>query len=132
MSPLSLQRLVHKLFFKAGILKKKTGTTRYELTVHGIRKFFRTQMAYLGVEREYINYMMGHKTDTYFDAEMKGEEYLRHIYQRSGISIQPQAEIGKLTILREFIQKLGLDPDDILKPELLAKPSIANLTCFKA
>lgn len=114
-----LERRVHKLFFKAGILQKKQGTIRYDLTVHGIRKFFSTQMSFLGVQREYIQYMMGHKTDRYFDAELEGIEYLRHVYKMSNISIRPQAEIGKLTILREIMHRLGLNPEEILKPETL-------------
>jgi integrase len=119
LSVLELQRRIHKLFFKAGILQKKQGTIRYDLTVHGIRKFFSTQMSFLGVQREYIQYMMGHKTDRYFDAELEGIEYLRHVYKMSNISIRPQAEIGKLTILREIMHRLGLNPEEILKPETL-------------
>lgn len=114
-----LQTRVQNLFFKAGIRRKKQGTIRYDLTVHGIRKFFSTQMSFLGVQKEYIQYMMGHKTDRYFDAELEGIEYLRHVYKMSNISIRPHAEIGKLTILREIIHRLGLNPEEILKPDAL-------------
>jgi hypothetical protein len=83
LSALELQRRIHALFFKTGILEKKIGTKRYELNVHCIRKFFRTQMCLLGVEKNYIEYMMGHKTDPYFDVEVKGVDYftpcLRHV-----------------------------------------------------
>jgi integrase len=117
-SPLSLQRGIHKLYFRTGILIRKPATTRYDVTAHALRKFFRTQMAFLGVEKEYIEYMIGHKTDTYFDAKMKGVEYLRHVYEKSAISIRPQAEIGKLTLLRELIFKLGLNPSEVLNPNI--------------
>jgi len=110
----SMEGRIHKLCFKSGILTKKAGTVRYEFSSQSFRKFFRTQMAFLGVEREYIEYMMGHETDTYFDAEMKGIEYLKHIYQQSGISIRAQPEIGKIVLLKELILKLGLNPQDVL------------------
>ena len=59
---------------------------RYDLRAHSIRKFFRTQMASLGVDRDYIEYMMGHTISTYHDIKMKGIEYLRGIYLASGLS----------------------------------------------
>jgi hypothetical protein len=114
----AISQKIHKLCFQAGILIKKSGTRRYEFNPHSFRKFFRTQMAFLGVEKEYIEYMIGHKTDTYFDAQMKGLEYLRHIYQQSGISIGLQPEIQKVTLIKELILKLGLNPQEILKDDI--------------
>jgi integrase len=123
MAPESIEDRIHKLCFKSGVLTHKTGTVRYEFSPHSFRKFFRTQMAFLGVEREYINYMLGHKTDTYFDAEMKGIEYLRHVYQKSGISIKPQPEIGKIVLLKELILKLGLNPQEVLNQDFANQSS---------
>lgn len=70
------------------------------------RKFFRSQMAFLGVDRDYIEFMVGHRTDHYLDVKMIGVEYLRQVYQMSGISIRPQPETNKLVILKQTIQKL--------------------------
>jgi integrase len=113
-----LQNVIHRLYFKAGVLIKKAGTERYEFNVHSLRKFFRTQMAFLGVDSKYVNYMMGHKSDRYFDAQLKGPEYLRHIYQKSGISIRQEDNLdaGKLAMIRDLIFKLGLNPEQVLNP----------------
>jgi hypothetical protein len=78
-------------------------------------------MAFQGVDRDYIEYMMGHKTDHYLDVKMMGIEYLRRIYQMSGISIWPQPETDKLVILKQTMQKLGLNPEEVLRPEILTQ-----------
>ena len=124
MASITLQKELHKLCFRAGVLTQKSKVKRYEFSPHSFRKFFRTQMAFLGVDKEYINYMLGHKTDTYFDAEMKGIEYLRHIYQQSGISIRPQPETSKITLLKELIFKLGLNPKEILNEKVATQPNL--------
>jgi intergrase/recombinase len=52
-----------------------------------IRKFFRTQLAALGVQTDYIEHMMGHTISTYHDIQMKGintyAEYTQHPDQAS-------------------------------------------------
>ncbi len=59
-------KLVHSLYHRAGLLKKnKNGG--YELRVHSIRKFFKTQLMALGVGEAYVDYSMGHKGSTYHD-----------------------------------------------------------------
>jgi hypothetical protein len=47
-------------------------------------------MASLGVDRGYIEYMMGHTISTYHDIEMKSTEYLRGIYLAAGLGIKPK------------------------------------------
>ncbi len=80
---------------------------KYELRVHSIRKYFRTQMAALGVERDYIEYMMGHIISTYHDIRMKGIEFLRGIYTASGLSIKPKTRVSKIDALKEIIRAWG-------------------------
>jgi intergrase/recombinase len=36
----------------------------YELGVHSLRKYFKTQLLALGVQPDYVDYMMGHTVDT--------------------------------------------------------------------
>jgi len=103
-----LQTTIHKLFFRSGVLAKKAGTTRYPFNVHSIRKFFRTQMHFLGVDTKYVDYMMGHKIgDSYFDAILQGEEYLRLIYQKSGISIRQDNDLynEKIAYVTSFLER---------------------------
>jgi integrase len=49
--------ILHRLMAQAGFLGSKVGK-RYTVRPHSIRKFFRTQMAALGVQTDYIEYMM--------------------------------------------------------------------------
>jgi intergrase/recombinase len=41
----------------------------YDLRVHSLRKYFKTQMLALGVQADYVDYMMGHTIDTYHDIQ---------------------------------------------------------------
>jgi hypothetical protein len=66
-----IYQLIHALYFKAGLLKKDQNGG-YDLRVHSLCKFFKTQLMALGVQADYIDYMMGHTVDTYHDIEMKG------------------------------------------------------------
>ena len=47
----------------------------YELRVHSLRKYFKTQLLALGVQPDYVDYMMGHTVDTYHDVQMKGVDF---------------------------------------------------------
>jgi aryl-alcohol dehydrogenase-like predicted oxidoreductase len=106
---------------QAGLLGSKVGR-RYAMRPHSIRKFFRTQMAALGVNTDYIEYMMGHKISTYHDVQMKGVEFLRNIYAASGISIKPKTRVSKIDALKEIIRAWGMNPEEILAKEALSKP----------
>jgi len=92
------------------------------LRPHSIRNFFRTQLAALGVNTDYIEYMMGHKVNTYHDVKMLGVERLRQIYARSGLSIKPKATSHKLEMLKEFTRSLGLDPEKIIVRDPISEP----------
>ena len=89
---------------------------------HSIRKFFRTQMAALGVQTDYIEYMMGHTISTYHDIQMKGIDFLRGIYVASGLSVAQKAAPNRIQILKEIVRSFGLNPDEILTREALEKP----------
>jgi len=119
----SIHRTVHRLYVKAGLLTKNPRGRRYDLRAHSIRKFFRTQMAALGVDRDYIEYMMGHTISTYHDIKMKGTEYLRGIYIASGLSIRPKTRLSKIDALKEIIRAWGLNPEEILTRDALTRPN---------
>jgi len=119
----SVHKIVHELYVKAGLLPQKPVGRCYELRVHSIRKFFRTQLAALGAQTDYIEYMMGHTISTYHDIQMKGIEYLRGIYAASGLSIKPKTRISKIDALKEIIRAWGLNPEEILTRDALTKPN---------
>jgi hypothetical protein len=123
LTPDSIHRIVHRLYIKAGLLASKPRGRRYDLRAHSIRKFVRTQMASLGVDRDYIEYMMGHTISTYHDIKMKGIEYLRGIYIASGLSIKPKTRVSKIDALKEIIRAWGLNPEEILTRDALARPN---------
>ncbi len=80
-------------------------------------------MAALGVDRDYIEYMMGHTISTYHDIKMKGIEFLRGIYLASGLSIKPKTRVSKIDALKEIIRAWGLNPEEILTKNALTKPN---------
>ena len=53
LTPPAIHKLIHDLYVKAGLVQAKPSGRRYDLRAHSIRKFFRTQMAALGVDRDY-------------------------------------------------------------------------------
>jgi hypothetical protein len=112
--------VVHHLYFKAGLLVSSSGSCKdYDLRVHSVRKFFRTEMSARDVERDYIDFMMGHKVCNYHDIKMKGIEYLRGIYLTSGIGIQPKIRLNKIDVLKEIMCAWGLNPEEILTRKAL-------------
>ena len=119
----AVHKLVHELYQKAGLIPEKSVGRRYDLRVHSIRKFFRTQLAALGMPTDYIEYMMGHTISTYHDIEMKGIEYLRDIYSASALSIKPKTKVSKIDALKEIIRAWGLNPDEILTKDALTRPN---------
>ncbi|WNZ30064.1 MAG: site-specific integrase [Candidatus Bathyarchaeota archaeon] len=116
-----IYKLVHNLYFKAGLLKPGYGGS-YTLKVHSIRKFFKTQLLSLGVQPDYVDYMMGHTIDVYHDIQMKGIDYLRNIYAASGLSIAPKTQTSKIDALKEIIRAWGLNPEEILTREAMTTP----------
>jgi hypothetical protein len=109
---------------KAGLVTSNPRGRRYDLRAHSIRKFFRTQMASLGVQTDYIEYMMGHTISTYHDIRMKGIEFLRGIYMTSSLSIKPKTKVNKIDALKEIMRAWGLNPEEILTRDALTRPNI--------
>jgi len=122
LTPAAIHKLIHDLYVKAGLVQAKPFGRRYDLRAHSIRKFFRTQMAALGVDRDYIEYMMGHTISAYHDIKMKGVEFLRGIYIASGLSIKPKTRMSKIYALKEIIRAWGLNPEEILTKQALTQP----------
>lgn len=121
LTPSQFYNILHRLMAQAGLLGSKVGR-RYAMRPHSIRKFFRTQMAALGVQTDYIEYMMGHTISTYHDIQMKGIEFLRGVYAASGMCIKPKTKPSRMEMLKEMVRALGLNPEEILTKEALAMP----------
>jgi hypothetical protein len=117
-----MHSVIHNLYVKAGLVTNNPRGRRYDLRARSIRKFFRTQLAILGIQTDYVEYMMGHTISTYHDIRMKGIEYLRGIYMASGLSIKPKTRLNKLDALKEIIRAWGLNPDQVLSKEALMQP----------
>jgi hypothetical protein len=58
--------------------------------------------------------MMGHIVDTYNDVQSKGVEFLRNIYDASGLTIKPKLNVSKIDTIKEIIRVLGGNPEEIL------------------
>lgn len=119
-TPDQIHKIIHNLYYKAGLLIRRADC-HYELRTHSIRKFFRTQLAALGVDRDYIKYMMGHTISTYHDIQMKGVEFLRNVYAASGLSIRPKTQLSKIEALKEIIHAWEMNPEEILTREALTQ-----------
>jgi site-specific recombinase XerD len=119
-----IHTIVHNLYAKAGLITKNPKGRRYDLRAHSIRKYFRTQLASLGMQTDYIDYMMGHTISTYHDIRMKGIEFLRGVYISSGLSIRPKTRINKLEALKELIRAWGLNPDQVLSQQALSQGNV--------
>lgn len=91
----------------------------YTLRVHSLRKYFKTQLLSLGIQPDYVDYMMGHTVDTYHDVQSLGVEKLRNIYAGSGLSIKPKTRVSKIDALKEIIRAWGLNPEQLLTREAL-------------
>ncbi|MCW4024959.1 MAG: site-specific integrase [Candidatus Bathyarchaeota archaeon] len=123
-TPYAIYLAVHELYKKAGLIQSKALGRRHSICPHSIRKFFKTQLASLQVDRDYIEYMMGHTISTYHDIEMKGIEYLRGIYAASGLCVQQKTKVGKIDALKEIIRAWGLNPEEILTREAQANATV--------
>jgi hypothetical protein len=64
-------------------------------------------MAALGVQTDYIEFMMGHTISTCQDIEMKGVDFLRGAYSASGLSLKPKIALRKVELLRGMADAWG-------------------------
>jgi hypothetical protein len=76
----------------------------------------------LGIQPDYVDYMMGHTVDVYHDIQSKGVEFLRNIYASAGLSIKPRTHHTKIDMLKEMMRAWGLEPEKILTREALDEP----------
>jgi len=116
-----IYKTIHELYFRGGLLKHGQNGG-YTLCVHSLRKFFKTQLEALGVNSDYIEYMMGHTVSVYHDIQSKSVEFLREIYAAAGLSIRPRTRLSKIEMLKAFAQGIGLNPEKILTQEALSEP----------
>jgi len=92
----------------------------YDLRVHSLRKYFKTQLLALGVQPDYVDYMMGHTVDTYHDIQSIGIDKLRNIYASAGLSIKPKTQVSKVEALKEIIRAWGMNPEQLLTKDALS------------
>jgi len=114
-----IRKIVRKLYVKADLIKQLRGRM-YDLRVHSLRKYFKTQMLALGVQPDYVEYMMGHTVDTYHDIQSLGIERLRSAYAASGLAIRRKTQISKVEALKEIIRAWGMNPEQILTRNALS------------
>jgi site-specific recombinase XerD len=113
-------KLVHYLYVKAGLVKQPKGRM-YDLRVHSLRKYFKTQLLALGLQPDYVDYMMGHTIDTYHDIQSIGVDKLRNVYAAAGLSIRPKTQVSKVEALKEIIRAWGMNPEQVLARDALAE-----------
>jgi site-specific recombinase XerD len=122
-----VRKLIHTLYFKAGLLKQSNGR-RYSLCVHSLRKFFKTQLMALGVQSDYVEYMMGHTITAYHDIQSKGVEFLRSLYGNSGLCIRPRSALTTKDQLRAMARGFGLSPEEAARLLTSSEPHRAYAT----
>lgn len=111
-------QLIHRLYKKAGLLNNGES---YHLRVHSLRKFFKTNLLAIGVQPDYVDYMMGHTVDTYHDVQNRLED-LRTAYRTANLSLFPKPQMSKLEILKAAVRSVGLDPEKVLVEGAIAEP----------
>ena len=122
-SPARIHDIVHDLYLRSGLLREGSGTL-YELRAHSLRKYFKTELISLHVQPDYIDYMMGHKVDTYHDIQMKGLEFLRGIYSASGLGIRAKTQLSKIELAKQVLAAVaGVRPEEIIIREAQAHPN---------
>ena len=115
-----MRKLVHQLYVKADLLKQPNGRM-YDLRVHSLRKYFKTQLLALGAQSDYVDYMMGHTVDTYHDIQSLGIDTLRNAYTASGLAIRRKTQVSKVEALKEIIRAWGMNPEQLLTRDALAE-----------
>jgi len=120
-----IYKIIHSLYFKTGLLqpiRDQSDQHSYELRVHSIRKFFKTNLVARGVPEPIADYMMGHVPDTYVDVESQGIERLREIYTRAALTVRPKPQTPPFETLSMIAKGLGLDPEKVLVKDMFSEP----------
>ena len=85
------------------------------------------QLMALGVQSDYIDYMMGHTVDTYHDIQSNGVPFLRNIYARADLRVKPKPTISKNEVVIQAIRGM-LTPRQLQRvEEALAEPDTKHL-----
>jgi hypothetical protein len=124
--PKQIHVLIHQLYVKTGLTKHRNG--HYDLRVHSIRKFFKTQLTALGLQTDYVEYFMGHKISTYHDIQSIGIDNLRSKYAAAGLVIRQRSRDSKVEQLKEMIRAFGMNPDQVLSRNFLADGAITTFS----
>ena len=95
----------------------------YDVRVHSLRKFFKTQLVASGVPESHPDYMMGHVTDTYNDVQRLGVEKLPQIYANAALTIKPKTRVSKIDALKEMVRAMGMNPEQVLTREAFTEPA---------
>jgi integrase len=114
LTPKQISNRIRSLYIKAGLVQK-SDRVRYPIRAHSIRKFFRTRLAELGMNTDYIEYMMGHKISTYHDVKGLGVERLRAEYAKANLTIRPQPKPSKIEQLKELARIWGISEGELAK-----------------
>jgi integrase len=112
---------VRELYMKAGLVKRGERQAR-SLRAHSLRKFFRTQLAALGMTSDYIDYMMGHKISTYNDVKMKGVDFLRGKYAQADLRIKPKDKSDIYDFIEDLVKGKGGQVDRDLLRKAITQP----------
>ena len=87
----------------------------------------RAQFISRSVPESHIDYMMGHVTDTYNDAQSLVEK-LRQEYAASGLSITSKTRTSAIETIKEILRAAGKDPERILTIEALTEGATTHIT----
>jgi integrase len=119
----AISRLVSRLYAKTNMRKVVGGKSiRYDLRVHSIRKYFRTQLGLSNtIKTEQVEYMMGHIISTYNDLSTNIEN-LRGAYSLAGISIRTKKKTDIYDFVEDILKTRGYDFDKELLRKAIAKP----------
>ncbi len=124
-TPKQIRKIIHDLYVEAGLIRKRNGRM-YDLRVHSIRKFFKTQMLAYGMQPDYVDYMMGHTVDTYHDIQSLGIDKLREAYVATGLAIRKKTHVSKIDALKEIIRAWGMNPEQVLARDALSEGAITH------
>jgi len=91
---------------------------RYRYTIHGLRKFFKTQMLARGVEGALVDFWMGHVTDAYTRFRDMDADWMRSKYLSANLRIREAKtdERQLKELLKNIVRQYGYDPERFVIP----------------
>lgn len=119
----AIYRLVSRLYAKTNMRRVVGGKSRrYDLRVHSIRKYFRTQLGLSrAIKTEQVEYMMGHTISTYNNLSTNIEA-LRGVYALAGLSIRTKEKTDIYDFVADILRTRGIDFDKALLRRAIAEP----------